>query len=156
MSFVFSTEIIQHSLLLIESFERLTGDKLLANQSADSAALSLAKGLYEIDAVVLSHNGGDDPVFNYANRKAQELFEYDWDTFLTLPSRLSAEPDRREDRSTMLQSAAEQGYISNYGGVRISASGRRFEISNAIIWNLEDRDGAKVGQAAVFDQFVFV
>ena len=161
---MYSTEIIQHSLLLIESFERLTGNSLVPDQSAEpcaeasaeSSSVALAEILYELDAVVLSHNGGEDPVFNYANRKAQELFEYDWDTFLTLPSRLSAEPDRREDRSAMLQSAAKQGYISNYGGVRISASGRRFEISDAIIWNLEDRDGTPVGQAAVFDQFVFV
>ena len=156
VGFDYSEEIIQHSLLLIDSFERLTGKNLLPNRSAEIHALSLAQGLYELDAVVLSHNGGGDPIFTYANRKAQEIFEYDWDTFLTLPSRLSAEPDRREDRSAMLQSAAEQGYISNYGGVRVSASGRRFEISNAIIWNLEGEDGAKVGQAAVFDQFVFL
>lgn len=155
LGFDYTEEVVQHSLLLVESFERLTGRQLLPNLSADEGALSLAERLYEIDAVVLSHNGGDDPVFTYANRKSQTLFEYDWDTFLTLPSRLSAEPDRRDDRSVMLQAAAEQGYISNYGGVRISASGRRFEISNAIIWNLEGACGSKIGQAAVFDQFVF-
>ena len=122
----------------------------------DSSSRSLAEQLYELDAVVLSHDGGSDPVFTYANRRAQELFEYDWATFLTLPSRLSAEPDRREDRSAMLHEAAEQGYIANYGGVRISASGRRFEISDAIIWNLETDAETVVGQAAVFDQFVFI
>ena len=122
----------------------------------DSSSRSLAEQLYELDAVVLSHDGGSDPVFTYANRRAQELFEYDWATFLTLPSRLSAEPDRREDRSTMLHEAAEQGYIANYGGVRISASGRRFEISDAIIWNLETDAETVAGQAAVFNQFVFI
>ena len=156
MSFVYSEEIIQHSLLLIGTFERITGNHLLPKNSGDASSRSLAEQLYELDAVVLSHDGGSDPVFTYANRRAQELFEYDWATFLTLPSRLSAEPDRREDRSTMLHEAAEQGYIANYGGVRISASGRRFEISDAIIWNLETDAGTVVGQAAVFDQFVFI
>ena len=156
MSFVYSEEIIQHSLLLIGTFERITGNHLLPKNSGDASSRSLAEQLYELDAVVLSHDGGSDPVFTYANRRAQELFEYDWATFLTLPSRLSAEPDRREDRSTMLHEAAEQGYIANYGGVRISASGRRFEISDAIIWNLETDAETVVGQAAVFDQFVFI
>ena len=140
----------------MESFERVTGDRLLADRADGASSVSRAEQLYELNAVVLSHDGGSDPIFTYANRQAQELFEYDWDTFLTLPSRLSAEPDRREDRSTMLQSAAERGFIANYGGVRISASGRRFRISDAIIWNIETEAGMKIGQAAVFDQFVYI
>lgn len=156
MSFIHSDQVSQHSRLLCESFARVTGGNLLPLSVDDNSPAALAEQLYELDAVVLSHDGGSDPVFTYANRQAQTLFEYDWNTFLTLPSRLSAEPDCREDRSAMLQEAAEQGYISNYGGVRISASGRRFEISDAIIWTLESDDGSKIGQAAVFDQFVYV
>ena len=35
-------------------------------------------------------------------------------------------------------------------GVRVSASGRRFQITGAQVWNLLDAVGAVVGQAAMF------
>ncbi|MGB0184954.1 MAG: MEKHLA domain-containing protein [Opitutales bacterium] len=45
---------------------------------------------------------------------------------------------------------AERGCADNYGGVRVSASGRRFQITGARVWNLLDAAGAVVGQAAMF------
>jgi hypothetical protein len=41
--------------------------------------------------VVLAHNTAPDPRFIYANRTAQNCFEYSWDEFTALPSRLSVE-----------------------------------------------------------------
>jgi hypothetical protein len=43
-----------------------------------------------------------------------------------------------------------KGYMENYAGVRISASGKRFEIRQAVIWSLKDGAGQKVGEAAAF------
>ena len=50
----------------------------------------------------------------------------------------------------MLERAATKGYIDNYQGVRISTTGRRFAIAQAIIWNLTDELGQPCGQAATF------
>jgi len=43
-----------------------------------------------------------------------------------------------------------QGFIADYAGVRVSASGRRFRIERATVWNLLDDAGGLHGQAAAF------
>ncbi|MEA3642760.1 MAG: MEKHLA domain-containing protein [Lamprobacter sp.] len=45
---------------------------------------------------------------------------------------------------------AERGFIDDYRGVRVSASGRRFMIEQASVWNLTDAQGRPAGQAATF------
>jgi PAS domain-containing protein len=100
--------------------------------------------------VVLAHNTDPDPRFIYANRAAQACFGYDWDEFTALPSRLSAEPMLREERQTVLEAVARDGFITGYSGIRIAKSGRRFRISDTVIWQLIDRDGVRHGQAAMF------
>lgn len=99
---------------------------------------------------VLAHNTEADPRFIYANQAAQTCFEYSWDEFITLPSRLSAEAPNRAERQRLMETVAHTGFISDYRGVRISRSGRRFWIENGIVWQLVDRDGNPRGQAATF------
>lgn len=115
-------------------FEGEEGDVFEAAENADFA--------------LLMHNGGDDPIFQYANARARALFGYTLEEFLRLPSRLSAEPDQRDARAKMLKQAANRGYFDGYSGVRISKDGRRFRIVNAVIWQLRNTDGQVVGQAA--------
>jgi len=43
------------------------------------------------------------------------------------------------------------GPVDDYSGIRISQSGRRFRIEQAIVWNLIDAAGHLCGQAATFD-----
>ncbi|MDQ6733057.1 MAG: MEKHLA domain-containing protein, partial [Nitrospirota bacterium] len=38
-------------------------------------------------------------------------------------------------------------------GVRISKTGRRFLVEQALVWNVLDVDGKMVGQAATFSQW---
>lgn len=143
---------VQLANRILDSYRRVVGQPLIDQN--DSLSCKQSAGLlYELPAVVLSHDGASDPTFTFANLAAQRLFEYSWDEFLTLRSRQSAEPDQRSSRAEMLARAAQAGYISDYRGVRISASGRRFEIKDAIIWNVSDKAGNAVGQAAVFDQW---
>ena len=56
----------------------------------------------------------------------------------------------------MLERARTQGYIDNYQGIRISSSGRRFLIEQAIVWNVTDRAGNRRGQAATFSRWTFL
>ena len=53
-----------------------------------------------------------------------------WDAFTNTPSRLTAEPVDKKRRKQMLQQAAQQGYIDNYSGVRISSKGNKFRASS--------------------------
>jgi MEKHLA domain. len=86
----------------------------------------------------------------------QRPFMMDWDTFTTMPSRLTAEPMERSEREKLLADAKRQGYSDGYKGIRIAKSGRRFEISNVLLWNIVDEDGVYYGQAAVFDRWRYL
>ncbi|ABW14794.1 conserved hypothetical protein [Parafrankia sp. EAN1pec] len=37
---------------------------------------------------LLAHDASTDPLFVYANKTAQQRFEYTWDEFVGMPSRL--------------------------------------------------------------------
>ncbi|MGW7236429.1 MEKHLA domain-containing protein [Streptomyces sp. NPDC054804] len=135
--------------LLLSSHQRLTGSPLCPSVFPD--AEEAARWLYESAPFgLLAHDAGADPVFVYANRTAQKCFEYGWEEFVRLPSRLSADPDRQGDRNALVRSVTERGFASGYRGVRIAGSGRRFWIEDVTMWNLLDLDGTCHGQAAVF------
>ena len=136
-----------HAALLLDSYRRLTGRELLA---PELPPLLAARALYYAPCVVLSHDGGEEPRFTYANLTAQILFAMPWRVIVGLPSRYSAEPLVREERQRLLDAVARQGYIDDYRGVRIAATGQRFEIDRATVWNLLGPDGQPVGQAATF------
>lgn len=135
--------------LLLSSHRRLTGGPLCS--SGPSSTGEAARWLYEgAPFGLLAHNASADPVFVYANRTAQRCFEYGWEEFVRLPSRLSAAPDAQVDREAFVRSVAERGYASGYRGLRIAKSGRRFWIEDVTMWNLVDAEGTCHGQAAVF------
>lgn len=139
-------DIPTHVALLCANFQRCTGRPLVDLSSGLHQAAAL---LDSASFAVVSHDTQADPVFNYANRRALELFEMDWVEFTRLPSRLSAEPLNREERARLLERVARDGYVGDYCGVRISNKGRRFLIRNATVWNLIDPAGAPYGQAAL-------
>lgn len=138
-----------------DSLLRLTGRSLLEEALAHRPDLAgdPVAAAFAAPFALLSHDTSPDPVFVYGNRTALELFEMTWAEFTSLPSRLSAEPAGREERADLLRRVSEDGYIADYAGVRISASGRRFTIRDAVVWNLTDASGIYRGQAAMFDRW---
>jgi hypothetical protein len=130
--------------LLTGSYQRAVGEALL-HEGQDAA------WMYErAPFAVLAHNTARDPIFIYANCTAQRCFEYVWDEFLTIPSRLSAEAPDRAERQRLLNAVADRGYVANYRGLRIAKAGRRFWIDGGIVWELRDDAGQRRGQAALF------
>lgn len=132
--------------LVADSFHRLTG-RVLVDVPAD---VPLAQAMWHAPCVVVAHGTGADPVFFYGNQLALALFEMPFDVFTRLPSRFSAEPVARDERDALLARVTRDGYIDDYAGVRIAASGRRFRIEQAVVWNLVDEHGGLHGQAATF------
>jgi len=145
--------IVRHAGDIVRSFRQLVGRDLLPPATAPA---NLAAMLRDAPFVVLSHGLEADPVLNYGNRAALALWEMDFAELTRMPSRVTAEPMLREERERLLAVAAAKGYIDDYAGVRISSSGRRFRIENAIIWNVQDESGAPRGQAATFDRWTFL
>jgi hypothetical protein len=146
-------KVIRWSQILANSYQQLLGRKLLNTANTPQA---LAQALFNAPFVVVSHDTQTDPIFNYGNQTALQLWSITWDEFIQIPSRLSAETENRATRSAMLEQAATKGYIDNYQGVRISTTGNRFAIQQAIIWNLSDESGQKCGQAATFSDWVWL
>jgi hypothetical protein len=145
--------LVEHANLMQRSFEELLGYPLINTGIDDNDS---AEQLFYAPFVLLSHDATSDPVFNYANAQGLELFELSWEELITLPSRLSAEPLEQAERDKLLARVSERGFIEDYRGVRISKTGKRFKIDNAIVWNLTDEDGVYQGQAACFSDWTFL
>ena len=126
----------------------------LIESSGDPA--SQAEALFHSPFVVVSHGIDDDPLLNYGNRMALNLWELSWDELTGTPSRLTAEPVNQAERKRMLKQASMAGHIKDYRGVRISKSGRRFLIEDAVVWNVVDTAGRRLGQAATFSEWRFL
>lgn len=129
--------------LIASSHRRLTGRDLASSPEA----------LWTAPRVILAHGIEADPIFFFGNRAALDRFGMSLDAFVAMPSRLSAEPMHRDERSALLERVTRDGFIDDYSGIRIAADGSRFRIEQAIVWNLIDADGAIHGQAASFDRW---
>lgn len=143
-------EIIDWTQILLDNFNRLLGYQLIPREGNFQVQ---AESLFKANFVVVSHGIQSDPILNYGNQTALDLWSITWLNFIQTPSRLTAEPVNRAERQAMLEQASSKGYINNYQGIRIAATGQRFYIEKAIIWNLVDPLGHKCGQAATFNQW---
>ena len=136
--------------ILCNSYRHWTGHILL-DPATDG--LEAVRQFDTLPWAILSHGTQADPIFNYGNKTALDLFEMDWATFTALPSRLSAEALVQEERERLLARVTQHGYIDDYTGVRISSSGKRFLIRNATVWNLMDEKGQPYCQAALLKEW---
>lgn len=138
---------------LLNSYVYLVKEELIPR---GGTPVEQAEHLFKSPFVVASHRLEDDPILNYGNQTALDLWEMDWEQFTQTPSRLTAEPVNQEERARMLEQAKTQGYISDYRGVRISSTGKRFLVERATVWNLHKPDGTPLGQAATFSDWTFL
>lgn len=143
----------EHAELIRFSFESLLERPFPITDSFDTP---FSTRLYYASSAVLTHDGNETPMFTYANRTAQNLFEMSFEEITQIPSSHSAEPDHRAARGKALQEVAEKGFITNYSGIRISKSGKRFRIVDAVVWNLVDMDKQNRGQAVIFHKWQYL
>jgi hypothetical protein len=146
--------VIEHSQRLLQSFQHWMGRSLLADMAGLDPEQQ-ARRLFEAAFVVVSHGMEADPIFNYGNQVALDLWEFDWATFTQLPSRASVEPSGTVDREQLLAAAKAKGYSRDYQGIRISRSGQRFWIKDVILWDVLTASGDRCGQAATFPTWQF-
>jgi hypothetical protein len=131
----------------------LASHRTLLGSSLVPAGVDAARWLYhDAPFAVLAHDQRDDPRFVYANLRAQHWFERPWSELVGMPSRLSAEAPDRAERAALLAQVALHGFTRDYRGVRVAASGKRFWIERAKLWNIHGLDGTRLGQAAAFSE----
>ncbi len=138
---------IAHTQIMLDSFRHFVGRELIlrTGQPDDDA-----RAIFVAPFVVVSHGAQDDPILNYGNQTALTLWGMDIPTLTSMPSRLTAELMHRDERAQLMIRAARDGFVDDYRGIRVTSSGKRFLIEQAIIWNLIDGNSQRVGQAATF------
>lgn len=136
--------------MLIESHTAAFGRPPLATVSPEANPRLVAQELFAADLAVLAHDGTPDPRLVYANAAALRLWRRPWGGMVGLPSRLTAEPSERPARAQALAAAQRHQALSGYEGIRVDSAGRRFQISGARLWTLQDGSGVAQGQAACF------
>lgn len=144
------SRVMEWSQRLLDSYRQWTGQELIERIGTP---VSQAKALFDAPVVVVSHGVEMDPILNYGNHMALNLWELSWEQLIQTPSRLTAEPDDRAERARMLLHAKRHGYFEGYRGVRVSSTGRRFLIEQALIWTVVDSVGQSIGQAATFSHW---
>lgn len=145
-----SDSVIAHTLCLARSLKHFTGRELYPGPTTP---VVLAEKVFAATFVLVSHGTESDPVLNYGNQTALDLWEMSWAELTGTPSRFTAEAPNREERARLLAEVTTRGFIDDYSGVRISKSGRRFRIHRATVWNLLTESSQPCGQAAMFDQW---
>jgi len=143
--------VVVWSQRLLESFRHWTGSDLLDRSGSIEEQ---AKGLFAAPFVVVSHGKEADPILNYGNQVALDLWEVTWERLISMPSRQTAEPVNQLERAHMLRLVEQQGYYDRYRGVRISSTGRRFLVEEALVWNVIDEQERRIGQAATFSRWI--
>jgi len=136
------------AVAICDGHRRYAGAELIERDADPQREL---QALMELDAVVLSHDGGDDPHFVFANLAASRLWRMPIAELIGMPSRLSAPPEQRASRSEMLEQAKEGGVLRGYSGERVAADGSLFVIEDATLWTVDYPAGP--GQAVVFSRW---
>jgi hypothetical protein len=145
--------VVAHTQMLACSLKYWTGRELIAGHWT---APELAERIFHAPFVLVSHGTETDPVLNYGNAAALNLWNMSWDELTRTPSRFTAEVPNREERARLLATVAARGFIDDYSGIRISKTGRRFRIARAMVWNLVAENNQECGQAALFSEWEFI
>jgi hypothetical protein len=136
----------RQTYILCASYQHWTGMQLVDVASDSPKAL---QQLFDAPFAVASHDAQPDPIFNYANNQALQLFGMTWQEITQLPSRYSVGEMDRVERARLLERVTKYGFVDDYSGVRIAKGDTRFTIHNATVWNLLDESGEYCGQAVL-------
>ncbi len=138
----------EHILIIIENLKRWTNYDLV--QEYGFSLETLGEQVFNADFYLLSHNTAMDPVLTYGNQQVLDRWEVSWQELTAMHSRDTAKPIDRSQRAVLMAQVKLHNYISGYSGVRVSKTGKEFQILDGIVWNLFLNDGSFYGQAAWF------
>lgn len=145
--------LVRQTRQMLSSYKHWTGKELWPDDKPDDI---LVREVFFAPFILCSSGIEKDPVLNYGNQKALDLWEMDWPIFTRTSGRHTAEPVEQKEREAFLETVRKHGYVDNYRGIRISKSGRRFEIKQATVWNLVGENEDYAGQAATFSKWHYV
>ena len=71
------------------------------------------------------------------------------DQVIGKPTTMTAPESEQKERNALLNQVNSHGFIENYKGVRVASDGKLFQIKDATIWNIVDKESIKIGQAVI-------
>ena len=87
--------------------------------------------------------------FNYLNKSALSLFKVTKDQVIGRSTTMTAPKSEQKQRNELLNQVNSNGFIDNYKGIRVTSDGELFQIEDATIWNVIDKNSHKIGQAVI-------
>ena len=99
-------EIMQWCQYLLDSYAYWVKEELINRKDTP---LEQAQRLFNSSFCVASHGIENDPILNYGNQTALDLWAMDWQQFTQTPSRITAEPLNRKERARMLETGQNKG-----------------------------------------------
>ena len=88
-------------------------------------------------------------LFNYLNKAALSLFKVTLDQVIGQPTTITAPDSEQKERNELLNQVNSYGFIECYKGIRVTSDGALFQIEDATIWNILDKESIKIGQAVI-------
>ena len=125
-----------------QSFNKYT-DKLLPLEKNKDLLPSFDECLFPI----ASHD--TNGFFNYLNKAALSLFKVTKDQVIGRSTTMTAPKSEQKQRNELLNQVNSHGFIDNYKGIRVTSDGELFQIEDATIWNVVDKNSHKMGQAVI-------
>ena len=125
-----------------QSFNKYT-DKLLPLEKNKDLLSSFDECLLPI----ASHD--TNGFFNYLNKAALSLFKVTKDQVIGRSTTMTAPKSEQKQRNELLNQVNSHGFIDNYKGIRVTSDGELFQIEDATIWNVVDKNSHKMGQAVI-------
>ena len=125
-----------------QSFNNYT-DKLLPLEKNRDLISSFDECLFPI----ASHDANG--FFNYLNKAALSLFKVTKDQVIGRSTTMTAPKSEQKQRNELLNQVNSHGFIDNYKGIRVTSDGELFQIEDATIWNVVDKNSHKMGQAVI-------
>ena len=125
-----------------QSFNKYT-DKLLPLEKNKD----LLSSFDECVLPIASHD--TNGFFNYLNKAALSLFKVTKDQVIGRSTTMTAPKSEQKQRNELLNQVNSYGFIDNYKGIRVTSDGELFQIEDATIWNVVDKNSHKMGQAVI-------
>lgn len=125
-----------------QSFNKYT-DKLLPLEKNKD----LLSSFDECVLPIASHD--TNGFFNYLNKAALSLFKVTKDQVIGRSTTMTAPKSEQKQRNELLNQVNSHGFIDNYKGIRVTSDGELFQIEDATIWNVVDKNSHKIGQAVI-------
>eukprot|EP00978_Attheya_sp_CCMP212_P006105 scaffold13756_cov54-Attheya_sp.AAC.2 len=134
-------------------FDRIKEASLLGQEGREPTVVWTAQEVHDSTRfAVLSHGNQTDPIYSYVNAAGFQVFRWPEHVYYQLPSRYSAPGGtHRASRAQVVDSTVVEDVKFLSEAVRVRYPNTTVTLRDAILWNVYNDAGYRVGQTVLFD-----